>query len=240
VVQNEAVHHGNAQAACRLPIPRVGRLRKSFPHLAACLALAIAALLLTDLSLFFQRSEFGREEAQLRDSLTQTENRRLHAEEATERNLLARNAALARREAGSSRELHLAIDRGKGLMYLEREGARLRVMPVRLDPQGGVDGRPGAEPPAGKRRVLRVLDENSLRDLPQPAVLASGKPVSGNRALPGALGPLAIMLDDGAVIYAPPPAGAAADPVPGGIRAETSDLAAVWADLQPGMTVYFY
>jgi hypothetical protein len=60
--------------------------------------------------------------------------------------------------------------------------------------------------------------------------------------LSGALGPLAIILDSGVVIYSLPTAGPLSDAsyvLPGSVRAEAADIEAIKANLQPGMAVYF-
>jgi len=44
---------------------------------------------------------------------------------------------LARRMALGDTELHLAVDTGNGLLYLERQGPRLREMLVRLSHGAG-------------------------------------------------------------------------------------------------------
>jgi len=64
-----------------------------------------------------------------------------------------------------------------------------------------------------------------------------------DRRIPGALGPLAIFLDSGAVLYSRPAVGPLSDPgyiLPGSVRAETPDLEAIRENLQPGMAVYFH
>ncbi len=65
----------------------------------------------------------------------------------------------------------------------------------------------------------------------------------GDRQIPGALGPLAIILDSGAVLYSRPAVGPLNDVsyvLPGSVRAEAPDFEAIRADLQPGMAVYFH
>ena len=62
----------------------------------------------------------------LAQSSAETERRRVDATAASEENRLAIAAELARRQALGDTELHLAVDTENGLLYLEREGARLR------------------------------------------------------------------------------------------------------------------
>jgi phosphoribosylamine--glycine ligase len=61
--------------------------------------------------------------------------------------------------------------------------------------------------------------------------------------LAGALGPAAIRLDGGTVIYSLPSVGPLNDSsyvLPGAIRVRASDLKAIVPNLRPGVAVYFY
>jgi len=221
-------------------------LRETYPRMAVSLALTIAILLLTDFSLIFKRIEFSREQKLLQSSLAQTEIQRAGALETAQQNLSATGDQLARRKTLLDRELHLAVDRDKGVMYLQRDAAVLREMPVSLSRETGAGTGPGAASPAGRGgrdTVARVLDGSYSWELPASAFLQQGLPVPADRTVPGALGPTAIILDHGAVIYSQATAGPLKNRgylLPGGIRAEAADLEAIRADLQPGTKVYFY
>jgi hypothetical protein len=210
------------------------------------MALAIAVLLLTDLVLAYKRVQYARELARMRASLTETERRRVEAIAASEENRLAIAAELARRQALSDTDLHLAVDTEKGLLYLERQGARLREMRVRLPREATVGTPPDAVPlatPLGKRSVARVVDGSYRWAVPEWVYGDRGWKVPGDRRIPGALGPLAIFLDSGAVVYSRPAVGPLSDVsyvLPGSVRAEAPDLEAIREDLQPGMAVYFH
>ena len=135
--------------------------REAYPRIVAGMALGIAVLLLTDLVVAYERVQYGWELARMRASMTETERRRVDAIAASEENRLAIAAELARREALGDTELHLAVDTENGLLYLERQGARLREMRVRLGPEATVGTPPDAvrlAPPLGKRSVARVVD----------------------------------------------------------------------------------
>jgi hypothetical protein len=59
----------------------------------------------------------------------------------------------------------------------------------------------------------------------------------------GALGPVAILLQGGAVIYSLPTVGPLRDTayvLPGAVRANAEDLRAIIPNLTPGTPVYFY
>lgn len=225
--------------------PRWREFRKMYPRIAAGMTLCIAVLSLVSIALVYKRIEYGRELAHLRVSMTQAEVQRVDAIEAAENNLVAMTVELARREALGARELHLVVDSGKRLMYLEREGAVLREMQVRLGQEATVGARPDVvclAPPRGKRFVERVVDGTYSWAVPECAFVHRGQPVPGDRMLPGALGPLAIILDGGAVIYSQPTSGPLSDAnyvLSGSVRADAVDIEAIRANLQPGMAVYF-
>ena len=221
-------------------------LREAYPRIVAGMFLGIAVLLLADLVLAYKRVQYGRELARLRASMTETERRRVEAIAASEENRLAIAAELARRQALGDTELHLEVDTGNGLLCLERQGARLREMRVRLAREATVGTPPDAVllvPPLGKRSVARVVDGSYSWAVPEWVYVDRGWPVPGDRRIPGALGPLAIFLDSGAVLYSRPAVGPLSDAsyvLPGSVRAEAPDLEAIREDLQPGMAVYFH
>jgi hypothetical protein len=219
--------------------------RETYPRIAVGMALGIAVFFMVDLVLVCMRYEYDRELALLRASMTQSEVQRVDAIEAAENNIMAMTVELARRVALGDRELHLVVDSGKSLMYLEREGAVLREMHVRVGPEATVGARPNSvclAPPLGERYVVSVVDDTYRWAVPECAFIQRGQPVPGDRKLPGALGPLAIVLDGGAVIYSKPATGPLSDSnyvLPGSVRAEAADIEAIKANLQPGMAVYF-
>lgn len=225
---------------------RWSELWDAYPRIVAGMVLGIAVLLLLDLALAYKRVRYGLELARLRASMTEVERGRVDAIAASEEHRLAIAVELARREALGDRELHLAVDTEKGLLYLERQGARLRAMPVRLAPAATVGTLPDVVllvPPLGKRSVALVVDGSYPWLVPEWVFGDRRWPVPGNRRIPGALGPLAVFLDSGAVLYSRPAVGPLSDVdyvLPGSVRAEAPDLDAIRADLLPGMAVYFH
>jgi hypothetical protein len=225
--------------------PRWREFHETYPRISVGMALCLALLFLVALALICKRIEYGRELAHLRASMTQAEVQRVDAIESVENNLVAMTVELARQEALRARTLHLVVDSGKSLMYLEREGAVLREMPVRLGREANVGARPDVvclAPPRGKRFVERVVDGTYRWAVPECSFIQRGQPVPGERLLPGALGPLAIILDGGAVIYSQPTSGPLSDTnyvLSGSVRADAADIEAIKANLQPGMAVYF-
>ena len=221
-------------------------LREAYPRLVTGMVLGVAGLLLTDLVLGYKRVQYGRELARMRASMTETERRRVDAIAASEENRLAIAAELVRREALGDAELHLALDTENGLLYLEREGVRLRAMRVRLGREATVGTPPDAvllAPPLGKRSVALVVDGSYRWAVPEWVFIDRGWPVPDDPRISGALGPLAILLDSGAVLYSRPALGPLSDlsyVLPGSVRAEAPDFAAIRENLQPGMAVYFH
>ena len=221
-------------------------LRAAHPRIATGMALGIAFLLLTDLVLAYARLQYGLELARIRAAMTETERRRVDAIAASEEDRLAIAVELARRQALGDTDLHLAVDTRNGLLYLERQGARLREMRVHLAPEATVGTPPDAVllvPPLGKRSVARVVDASYRWPVPEWVYVDRGWPVPGDRRIPGALGPLAIFLDSGAILYSRPAEGPLNDSsyvLPGSVRAEAPDLEAIRENVQPGMAVYFH
>ena len=130
-------------------------------------------------------------------------------------------------------------------MYLERDGALLREMPVTVGPEKRVGVPPDTvhvAAPRGKRTVERILGAGDAWTIPGWVYRDRGL-ADGDSVMTGALGPAAIVLDGGTVIYSLPTVGPLNDSsyvLPGAIRARESDLRAVAPNLHPGVAVYFY
>jgi len=221
-------------------------LQAAYPRIVTGMAVGIAVLLLADLALVYKRVQYARDLARMRASMTEAERQRVDAMAASEENRLAMAVELARREALGDAELHLSVDSEKGVMYLESQGARLREMRVRMGPEVTVGTPPDVvllAPPLGKRLVAEVVDGSYGWAVPEWVYVARGSPAPSDRRLPGALGPVAIFLDSGAVLYSRPAVGPLSDSgyvLPGSVRAEPADMEAIREDLQPGMAVYFH
>ena len=68
---------------------------------------------------------------------------------------------LARRQAEGDRDLHLSVSVDSGAMYLEREGALLRQMPVRVGGEQLVGTAPDTVRVAAPRRMRTVSSADS-------------------------------------------------------------------------------
>jgi hypothetical protein len=163
-----------------------------------------------------------------------------------EQNQLRMMIELVRRQAQIDKQLHLAIPVDSGVMYLEQDGALLREMPVQVGPERRVGTPPDTvfmAAPRGTRTVERILGANDPWEVPAWVYGDRGVAVPAERALKGALGPAAVVLVGGTVIYSMPSVGPLNDSsyvLPGGVRTRAADIQAIAANLKAGMTVYFY
>ena len=210
------------------------------------MAVGLLALVAVDGVLAFKRWQYGRESARLRAQMTDVERRRTDAIVESRENRTQLMVALARRDAVGEAGLNLAVSADKRAMYLQREGAQLREMPVKIGPEATV-GTPPDEvrlaPPLGKRVVVRVVDASYAWQVPAWVWTQRKQTPPPDRRIEGALGAVAILLDGGAVIYSRPATGPLADEayvLPGAVRAEAADLVAIRENLTAGMPAYFY
>ena len=143
--------------------------RNARRRIVAGAVLGIAALLLLDLVLVYERVQYGRELARMGAALTEAETRRVDAISGAAENRLALAVELARRQALGDTDLHLAVDTENGLLYLERQGARLREMRVRLGREATVGAPPDAvllAPPLGNCATLNFPRTGESADCP--------------------------------------------------------------------------
>jgi hypothetical protein len=220
--------------------------RLAYPGIITVLFVALVSMVAIDGWLVYQRVRYAREIARLRASMTDQERRKADMVIAAEQNRTRVALELMRRQANIDKDLHISVAVDSGVMYLERDGALLREMAVDV----GSEKRVGAAPdtlkivaPRGARTVERVLGANDRWEIPKWVYLDRNLPVPGDRMVAGALGPGAIVLSGGAVIYTHPTNGPLSDTtyvLPGAIRARVQDLRAIAPNLTPGMSVYLY
>jgi hypothetical protein len=209
------------------------------------MALGLAVLLAVDGWLLYKRWSYSRQIAKLRGSLSDVERERADAIIAANAGRTQLQIALVRRDAQLEDDLNLAVSLEKSRLYLQREGAQLREIPVRLGPEKSIGGGPGdvkLTPPRGRFTVAKVLDGSYRWRAPEWLMADRGQPAAA-REFVGGLGPIAILLNGGTVIYSDPAAGPLQDPayvMPGAVRASTADLEAISEVLDVGMPVYFY
>jgi len=220
--------------------------RHAYPGVLATMGLALAILLAMDGWLLYKRRKYDSEIQRLRSGMTDVERRRTDMALKAETNRFQVTLELIRRQALIDKDLHLSVSVDSSVMYLEQGGAQLRVMPVQVGAEATVGTPPDTVrlvAPRGKRTVERVLTGNDSWEVPRWAYQARGLAVPGDRTVKGALGPAAIVLSGGTVIYSMPTAGPLNDSsfvLPGSLRARAGDLRAVLPNLKRGQSVYFY
>src|SRR5262249_33659943 len=132
---------------------------------------------------------------------------------------------LLKRQAKLEKALHLSVSVDSSAMYLERDGALLREMPVLVGAERRVGVPPDTVrlgPPLGVRRVATVLSDTSSWEVPAWVYVDRGLRIPADRSVMGGLGSAAVVLDGGAIIYSLPRNGPLADSayvLPGAVRA---------------------
>jgi hypothetical protein len=226
---------------------RVGwrEFRRSYPGLITTMAIAVIVFLAIDGLLISRYRRYQRETHDLRAAMSDVERKRTDEILAQNENRLKVMVELFKRQAKVDPTLHLSVSLDSGVMYLQREGALLREMPITIGPERRVGTPPDTvhiAAPRGKRTVEQVLDETDVWDVPAWVYADRGLP-PGETRVKGALGPVAVRLDGGTVIYSMPSAGPLNDSsyvLPGAIRVRANDLRAIVPNLRPGVAVYFY
>ena len=213
--------------------------------LTAVATVLVLLLIALNVWVLRRRQTYLEEIDRLRASMSQLE--REHSDQllAQEENRLRLAIALIRRQSRLEGALHLSVALDSGAMFLEREGAMLREMPVQV----GSERRVGVAPdtvrlaaPRGVRTVARVLDDTTAWEVPVWVYVERGISPPASRSVRGALG-TAVILEGGAIIYSQPSAGPLADStyvMPGAIRARAEDLRAILPNLTAGTRVYLY
>lgn len=220
--------------------------RRQHPAFTAAVVVIIVGLLAIDGWVLYKRGAYEREAARLRAGMSDVERRRGDAVTNTNEKRLAMMLELLRRQAKIDKEIHLAVAVDSNKMYLERDGALLREMGVEVAPGkriGSGHDTVHMAPPRGTRSVERILGPDDAWEVPSWVYADRGVPQPAAQTLAGALGPVAIVLNGGTVIYSLPSVGPLNDSsyvLPGSIRVSAEDLRAVAPNLQRGSVVYFY
>ena len=210
------------------------------------MTVALIALLAFDGWLVYKRVKYNNEVERLRSGMTEFERRQADLILAQDENRLQVMIELIKRQAQGDKDLNLAVSVDSGVMYLQREGAKLREMATVTGPEKTVGTAPDTvrmAVPRGARTVERIIGGGDSWEVPEWVFADRGIAVPGDRAVKGALGPAAIVLNGGTVIYSTPSTGPLADStyvMPGSIRASAADMRAVAPNLKPGMKIYFY
>lgn len=209
----------------------------------ALIALGLAAV---DGLLLYKRARYREETARLREGMTSFERARADAILAAEADRSDLMLQLVRRQSLGDDALHLAVSSESSFVALDRGGVRLRVMPARFGPERRVGVPPDTlwvAVPLGMRRIERRVTASEPFELPAWLWVDRGLPAPAERAVPGWVGPDALVTSGGTLLYALPAEGPLADSsyvMPGTIRLEAGDLKAIRENITLGMRVYFF
>lgn len=189
--------------------------RRAYPGFVFVLGIALFAMIAVDGWLLFKRVQYNRDVSQLRAHMTDAERQRTDAIVAAEQNKLRIAIELAKRQSKFDKRLHLNVSIDSSRMYLTREGAVLRDMPVQFGPERGVSDSSSAPPAAIPRGERTIADLSDTK----------------------------ITLDGGAFIFTSqtPKLESDTSQVPAGsLRIALEDMQAIKPNLSAGMKVYFY
>ena len=189
--------------------------RRAYPGFVFVLGLGVVAMVAVDAWLVAKRVKYNHDVAQLRTHMTDAERERSDAIVQSEQNKLRIAIELAKRQAKFDKRLHLNVSVDSARMYLTREGALLREMPVQFGPERAASESTDAPPAAVPRGERTVADLSDTK----------------------------ITLDGGAFIFSTTTPELANDstPIPpGSLRISRVDMKAIMPNLSAGMKVYFY
>lgn len=219
--------------------------RRQYPGFIFTMALGLAAMIAIDSWLIYKRLAYTTEINRLQANMSESEREKTDLIVQSEESKIRMAVELIRRQARLDSRLHLSIPLDSAMMYLEREGAILRQIPVEIGPERVVGIPPDTVRmvvPRGERTVQRVL-QNDIWTVPAWVYTDRGIAAQAERSVRGALGPVALILDGGVVIYSVPSVGPLADSVyvlPGSVRAPEDHLRAILPNLEVGMKVYLH
>lgn len=189
--------------------------RRSYPGFIFTMAIAVLLMFGIDGWLVYRRVAYATDIDTLRSHMSGAERQRSDAIVATTQNKIKIEVELAKRQAAYDKRLHLNVSVDSARMYLTREGAVLREIPVEFGPERNVtpagDSLP-ATVPKGERTVVEITDDGISLD-------------GGARILAAGSDTVAVK----------------ATPIPAGwLRIPHADFEAIQPNLAAGMKVYFY
>jgi hypothetical protein len=189
--------------------------RRAYPGFVFVLGLGLAAMVAVDAWLLVKRVSYNQDVKSLREHMSASERERSDAIVQAEQNKLRIAIELAKRQAKFDKKLHLNVSVDSSRMYLTREGALLREMPVQFGPERSPSEASDAPPaaiPRGERTVAALSDTKiTLDGGTQILSTTSSQLASDSTAIP-----------------------------PGSLRISLEDMKAIMPNLNAGMKVYFY
>jgi hypothetical protein len=189
--------------------------RRAYPGFVFVLGLGLIAMIAVDGWLLVKRVKYNQDVKQIRDHMSQAERERSDVIVQSEQNKLRIAIELAKRQAKFDKKLHLNVSVDSSRMYLTREGAVLREMPVQFGPERTPSESSDAPPAAIPR------GERTVADLSETKITLDG----GTQILSSQSAQLA---NDSTAIP------------PGSLRITLVDMKAIKPNLNAGMKVYFY
>ena len=218
--------------------------REQYPGFLPGVLLILGILLAIDLLLYDRQENYLAEINALRANMTQEQQQRGDAMSVSRQEQRKLMLQLVHRQAQFGNALHLSVDLDSSKIGLVQEGAVLRTLPVEL---GAARTLNKSDTASGVMRgadsVVRVLGPADAWPVPRWVFKDRRLAVPADSMVPGALGPVAVLLGSGTVIYSLPTTGPLRDPtyvLPGAIRASADDLRAIAPNLVPGTPVYIY
>jgi len=218
--------------------------REQYPGFLPGVLLILGILLAIDLLLYDRQENYLAEINALRANMTQEQQQRGDAMSVSRQEQRKLMLQLVRRQAQFGKALHLSVDLDSSKIGLVQEGAVLRTLPVEL---GAARTLNKSDTASGVMRgadsVVKVLGPADPWPVPRWVFKDRRLAVPADSMVPGALGPVAVLLGSGTVIYSLPTTGPLRDPtyvLPGAIRASADDLRAIAPNLVPGTPVYIY
>jgi hypothetical protein len=207
---------------------------------------ALVALIPLNGWVMYKRATYRAEEARLREGMSALQREQADAALASNEHRYRIMVELIRRQARVDKDLHLAISVDSGVMHLERDGAVLRTIRMEVGPERTVGTPPDTvllSAPRGTRVIERILESDEPWEIPNWVFADRGVQAPPDRAMRGALGSGAVLLNGGTAIYSMPSVGPLNDSgyvLPGSLRIPRGDLRTLMPNLKPGMTVYIY
>jgi len=218
--------------------------REQYPGFLPGVLLILGILLAIDLLLYDRQENYLAEINALRANMTQEQQQRGDAMSVSRQEQRKLMLQLVRRQAQFGKALHLSVDLDSSKIALVQEGAVLRTLPVELGAARTLNKSDSASGVMrGADSVVRVLGPADAWPVPRWVFKDRRLAVPADSMVPGALGPVAVLLGSGTVIYSLPTTGPLRDPtyvLPGAIRASADDLRAIAPNLVPGTPVYIY
>src|SRR3954468_12797222 len=163
--------------------------RRAYPGFVFVLGLGLAAMIGVDAWLFAKRVKYNQDVKTLREHMTAAERERTDVIVQSEQNKLQIAIELAKRQAKFDKKLHLNVSVDSSRMYLTREGALLREIPVEFGPEKPADpnsSTPPAAIPRGERTVADVGETRIALD-GGAAILSTKTPNDPAPVPPGSL-----------------------------------------------------